>query len=115
ADARRIVVLEGVANPDNVGGVFRNAAALGADAVLLSPACADPLYRKSIRTSMAATLYVPFASADEWPADLTRLRAAGFTIIALTPRASSASLAELAAGPLPTRMALVAGNEGTGL
>src|SRR5262249_29496186 len=65
ATAARIAVLEDVANPDNVGGVFRNAAAFGFDAVLLSPACCDPLYRKAIRTSMAATLRIPFAILDD--------------------------------------------------
>ena len=60
-NARTVIVLEDVGNPDNVGGLFRAGAALGADAVLLSPGCADPLYRKSIRTSMAATLMLPFA------------------------------------------------------
>ena len=62
-----VVVLEGVTNADNVGGVFRNAAAFGADAVLLSPTCCDPLYRKAIRTSMAATLRVPYARIGDWP------------------------------------------------
>ena len=69
-DARTIVVLEGVANADNVGGVFRNVAAFGADGVLLSPTCCDPFYRKAIRTSMGATLRVPFARIDDWPAVL---------------------------------------------
>jgi tRNA G18 (ribose-2'-O)-methylase SpoU len=83
-----IVVLEGVSNADNVGGVFRNAAAFGAGGVVLSPTCCDPLYRKAIRTSMGAVLRVPFARvADEdWPGALTRIRAGGFTLVALTPR-----------------------------
>jgi tRNA G18 (ribose-2'-O)-methylase SpoU len=81
-----IIVLEGVTNPDNVGGVFRNAAAFGAAGVLLDPACCDPLYRKSIRTSMAAVLRVPFAHVDAWRDDLGTLRELGFTIAALTPR-----------------------------
>ncbi len=89
-----LVVLEGVSNADNVGGVFRNAAAFGVDGVLLSPTCCDPLYRKAIRTSMAATLRVPFAraGADDWPAALTSVKAAGFTIVALTPRQPSETL-----------------------
>ena len=76
AGARLLVVLEGVSNADNVGGVFRNAAAFGADGVLLSPTCCDPLYRKAIRTSMGATLRVPFAraGADDWPGVLARVR-----------------------------------------
>ena len=75
--------------PDNVGGVFRNAAAFGADAVLLSPTCCDPLYRKAIRTSMGATLRVPFARMPDWPGTLDRLRRARFTVVALTPRRPS--------------------------
>ena len=113
--ATRIVVLEDVANPDNVGGVFRNAAALGAGAVLLGPSCCDPLYRKAIRTSMGAVLKVPFARADDWPADLMRLRAAGFAIAALTPREPSESLDAFADRVRDSHIALVAGNEGAGL
>jgi len=109
-----LVVLEAVTNADNVGGVFRNAAAFGADAVLLSPTCCDPLYRKAIRTSMAATLQVPFARIEPWPAELDAVRAAGFSVIALTPRAPSSTLEAFAETPLP-RMALVFGTEGTGL
>jgi len=110
-----VVVLEAVANADNVGGVFRNAAAFGADAVLLSPSCCDPLYRKAIRTSMAATLQVPFARMEEWPHGLAALRARGFTIVGLTPRASAQSLDSFAASSRPARIALLVGNEGTGL
>ena len=73
-DARLAVVLESVTNADNVGGVFRNAAAFGAGAVLLSPTCCDPLYRKSIRTSMAAVLKVPFGRMTQWPEALQHLR-----------------------------------------
>jgi tRNA G18 (ribose-2'-O)-methylase SpoU len=117
ASARSVVVLEGVANADNVGGAFRNAAAFGVDAVVLSPTCCDPLYRKAIRTSMGAALLVPFARAagDEWPAALTRLRSAGFTLVALTPREPSELLDAFAARPRPSRLALIVGTEGTGL
>jgi tRNA G18 (ribose-2'-O)-methylase SpoU len=110
-----LVVLEGVTNADNVGGVFRNAAAFGADAVLLSPACCDPLYRKAIRTSMAATLRVPYAWIEDWPDGLDDLRARGFAIVALTPRQPSVSLAAFAASPRPLRIALLVGTEGDGL
>ena len=112
-----LVVLEAVSNADNVGGIFRNAAAFGAGGVLLSPACCDPLYRKAIRTSMGATLRVPFASAGvaDWPRVLTRIKAAGFTIVALTPREPSATLEAFALRPRPPRLALIAGAEGTGL
>jgi tRNA G18 (ribose-2'-O)-methylase SpoU len=114
AAARTLVILEGVANPDNVGGVFRNAAAFGAGAVLLSPACGDPLYRKAIRTSMGAVLRVPYATAEPWPHALTEVRAAGFCIVALTPHEPSEAL-EAFAARTPPRVALVLGTEGEGL
>jgi tRNA G18 (ribose-2'-O)-methylase SpoU len=110
-----LAVLEGVTNADNVGGVFRNAAAFGAGAVLLSPTCCDPLYRKAIRTSMAATLQVPYARVDDWPRGLDELRARGFTIAALTPREPSTALAAFVASALPSRIALLVGSEGDGL
>jgi tRNA G18 (ribose-2'-O)-methylase SpoU len=110
-----LIVLEAVANADNVGGVFRNAAALGADGVLLSPTCCDPLYRKAIRTSMAAVLRVPFARAGDWPGALSDVRAAGFTIVALTPREPSESLDAFRSRPRLNRIALVVGAEGAGL
>ena len=112
--ARVVVVLEAVANADNVGGVFRNAAAFGADAVLLSPSCCDPLYRKAIRTSMGATLQVPFARVADWPRGLAPLGAGGFTIVGLTPRGPAQSLDSFAASR-PARIALLVGNEGAGL
>ena len=115
APAKTIVVLEGVTDPDNVGSVFRNAAALGADGVLLSPACCDPFYRKAIRTSMGAVLTVPFARAEEWPTALMDVRAAGFTRVALTPRQPSETLERYAAGPRSARLALMVGTEGAGL
>jgi tRNA G18 (ribose-2'-O)-methylase SpoU len=112
-----LVVLEAVANPDNVGGVFRNAAAFGAGGVLLSPTCCDPLYRKAIRTSMGAALSLSFARVDDgdWPAVLMRVRAAGATIVALTPREPSETLDAFAVRPRPSRIALLLGAEGGGL
>lgn len=115
AAARRIVVLEAIGNPDNIGGIFRNAAAFGVDGVLLAPGCADPFYRKAIRTSMAATLRVPFAELSSWPHGLRDIKAGGFSIVALTPHASAERLADFAARPLPARLALLLGNEGDGL
>jgi tRNA G18 (ribose-2'-O)-methylase SpoU len=115
ASARTAIVLEGVGDADNVGGVFRNAAAFGAGAVLLSPTCCDPLYRKAIRTSMAATLRVPFARLDRWPAALSRVRAHGFTVVALTPREPSESLDAFASRPRPGKLAILVGTEGAGL
>jgi tRNA G18 (ribose-2'-O)-methylase SpoU len=115
ASGSRVVVLDGVTNADNVGGVFRNAAAFRMDGVVLSPTACDPLYRKAIRTSMGAVLRVPFARADEWPAALSVVRAAGFTIVALTPREGSEPLDRFAARPRPPKIALVVGSEGAGL
>jgi tRNA G18 (ribose-2'-O)-methylase SpoU len=113
--ARAVVVLEAVANADNIGGVFRNAAAFGVDAVLLSPTCCDPLYRKAIRTSMATTLRVPFARFEHWPQGLASLREQRFTIAALTARPGAQSLEAFAAAKRPDRLALLVGAEGTGL
>jgi len=112
--ASMVIVLEGVTNADNVGGVFRNAAAFAADAVLLSPTCCDPLYRKAIRTSMGATLQLPYAHLDDWPRGLDALRDRGFTIAALTPRQEAATLADFASRR-PSRVALLVGTEGDGL
>ena len=116
--ARSLVLLEDVGNPDNVGGVFRNAAAFGAGAIVLSHGCADPLYRKAIRTSMAATLRLPFSIvpfADLWTAALTRVRVAGFQLVALTPRPDAVDLETWAAGRSGQPVALLLGTEGTGL
>lgn len=109
----RVVVLEGLSNHDNVGGVFRNAMAFGADAVVLCPRCCDPLYRKAIRTSMGGSLCVPFARALHWPDALERLRERGYAIVALDP-AGDVALGD-PARPLPGRVALVVGTEGEGL
>lgn len=109
----RLVVLEGVNNPDNIGGIFRSAAAFGVDAVVLGPACSDPLYRKAVRTSMAATLAVPFAVAGAWPDALTTLRAHGLAIIALTPAADARAIDDVPRDL--ARAALLVGAEGDGL
>jgi tRNA G18 (ribose-2'-O)-methylase SpoU len=106
-------VLEGVKNPANVGGLFRSAAALGGDLVVLGPACADPLYRKSVRTSMGATLDVPYAAATNWPAALDRLRAHDCEVVALTTESAALPLSRFV--PRTGRLALLAGAEGTGL
>jgi tRNA G18 (ribose-2'-O)-methylase SpoU len=113
---RRLVVLEQIANADNLGGIFRNAAAFGVDAVVLGPGCCDPLYRKSIRVSMGAALQVPFCHADAWPADVEALRAAGFAVAALTPSRHAQDIGTWAAVlPAGARLALLAGSEGAGL
>jgi tRNA G18 (ribose-2'-O)-methylase SpoU len=104
-----------VSDADNVGSVFRNVAAFGAGPVLLSPACCDPLYRKAIRTSMAATLRVPFARVDPWPDRLSVLRAHGFALVALTPRDPAEDLDVFASRARGAKLALLIGNEGAGL
>lgn len=108
---RALVVMERLANPDNVGGVLRNAAAFGAAAALLSPGCADPLYRRAIRVSMGNALVVPFAPLADWPRDLDRLRAAGYTIVALTPRPDAIDIARVEA----RRVAILVGHESDGI
>jgi len=113
---RLLLVLEDVTNPDNVGAVFRNGSAFGADGVLLSPGCADPLYRKSIRVSIGSSLCLPFARLAGWPDDLRVLRESGHVILALTPRARAIDITEFGTTrPVPERVALLIGAEGTGL
>jgi tRNA G18 (ribose-2'-O)-methylase SpoU len=114
ASARRLVVLEGVADPDNVGGVFRNAAAFGADGVLLSPTTCDPLYRKAVRTSMAASLQVPFTRVEPWPDVLSEI-GSHMTLIGLTPKEPAMTIDEFAASGVPDRLALLVGSEGSGV
>jgi tRNA G18 (ribose-2'-O)-methylase SpoU len=111
----RLVLLEEASNPDNVGGVLRVARALGGDAVLLSAGCCDPLYRKTVRVSMGAALTVPWARIAAWEAALARLRAAGYTLIALTSRGETDVAALGATLPVPARAALLVGAEGQGL
>ena len=112
---RRLVVLDEVSNPDNVGGVLRVARALGADAVLLSSGSGDPLYRKTIRVSLGASLALPWARVTAWEEALGRLGAAGYVRVAL----STAGALDVAAlgvrAPVPERVALLLGNEGDGL
>jgi tRNA G18 (ribose-2'-O)-methylase SpoU len=105
-----VVVLEGLAQADNVGSVFRNAHAFGAAAVLLDAACCDPLYRKALRTSLGAALDVPFAriAVD----DVRSLKTGGYRLVALTPAADAAPID---AADLTGRVALMAGAEGPGL
>ncbi len=113
--ARHLVCLERIANADNVGGIFRNAHAFGTHGILLDGVSTDPLYRKAIRTSMAATLQVPFARAEPWPHALTELRRLGFTVIATTPADSAIPLADAAKSVAGRPRALVFGHEGDGL
>ncbi|MEE4542955.1 RNA methyltransferase [Streptomyces sp. V4-01] len=113
AGARRVVVMEAVNDHTNIGAIFRSAAALGMDAVLLSPDCADPLYRRSVKVSMGAVFSVPYARLARWPQDLDAVvRAAGFHLAALTPAPDAVDLGAL---PRHERLALLLGAEGPGL
>ena len=111
-DARRIVILENVADPTNVGAIFRSVAAIGADAVLVTPRCSDPFYRRAIRVSMGTVLQVPWTRMGEWDAARTEL--AGFHVAALALADGAVPLREFAASA-PERVALVLGAEGEGL
>jgi tRNA G18 (ribose-2'-O)-methylase SpoU len=111
-----VVGLEQLTDPANVGSVFRNALAFGADAVVLAPGGAHPLFRKSVRVSMAATLAVPFARAEPWPDALGKLRAEGFVVLACVAQQGALDLRSFGRErPLPARVALLFGTEGAGL
>lgn len=114
AAASRLLALEGVGNPDNIGGLFRTASAFAADGLLLDAASGDPFYRKAIRTSMAATLRIPFVRTSDLPSALATLRSKGFRVVALTPSASAQSIDDLAE-PRRDRLVLMLGSEGAGL
>ena len=119
AGARRIAVLENIQNPTNLGAIFRSAAALGMDAVLLTPDCTDPLYRRCVRVSMGTVFQVPWAhigaEAADWPASgMARLTAMGFKTAALALRDDSCSVDDPALMAEP-KLALVLGTEGDGL
>ena len=113
---RCLLALEGVGNPDNIGGVFRVAAAFGADGILLDRTSGDPLYRKAIRTSMGAAFRVPFAQTKEWLETLALIRAAGADVVALTPDASATNLSDyVSSRSRERRLVLMLGAEGSGL
>jgi tRNA G18 (ribose-2'-O)-methylase SpoU len=111
--SRRVAVLEDIVDHANVGAAFRSAAALGIDAVLVTPRCADPLYRRSVKVSMGAVLQVPWTRVP-WPAGLGALREAGYVTAALALTEDALTLDELAARRHP-RLALLLGTEGEGL
>jgi tRNA G18 (ribose-2'-O)-methylase SpoU len=114
--SRFVAVLERVVDADNVGSVFRSAEAFGVDAVLLSPGCCDPFYRKAIRTSSGATLVVPCAAAAPWPDALDHLRAGGCVIAAMTPDDEAVDIGEFVERPAARgRIAVLLGTEGHGL
>jgi tRNA G18 (ribose-2'-O)-methylase SpoU len=112
AGASRIVVLEDIVDHTNVGAIFRCVAGLGFDAVVLSPRCADPLYRRSVRVSMGAALTVPYARMADWRSGLGGLRSAGFRLLALVLADDAVPISEVAADG---RLALLLGTEGDGL
>jgi tRNA G18 (ribose-2'-O)-methylase SpoU len=114
ANARRVAVLEDIVDHTNIGAIFRSVAALGVDAVLVSPRCADPLYRRSIRVSMGTVFQVPWARLPEWPEGMSVLRESGFTTAALALEPDSLTITELADRNDP-KLALILGTEGDGL
>jgi tRNA G18 (ribose-2'-O)-methylase SpoU len=113
AGARLVVILEAINDHENLGALFRNAAAFGADAVLLCPRCADPLYRRSVRVSLGHVLHLPFARVEPWPEGLEAVEAAGLRMIALTPDRRAVPLDRIAEDDAPT--AILVGAEGAGL
>jgi tRNA G18 (ribose-2'-O)-methylase SpoU len=113
-DVSRVLVLEDIVDHTNVGAVFRSAAALGVDAVLTTPRCADPLYRRAVRVSMGTVFQVPWTRIEPWPAGLQVLQDHGFTVAAFALGDGAVSLDDLAANQ-PDRLAMVFGTEGDGL
>ncbi len=114
--ARRLMVCEDIVDHTNVGAILRNAAGLGWDGVLLSPRCADPLYRRAVKTSMGTVFSLPWARLDDWGSALPALRASGFTVVALALSDDAVDLDEAAAGlGTDARVAVLLGTEGAGL
>jgi len=113
--ARTVAVLEGVNDHENLGSIFRNAAGLGVDGVIFGTGCADPLYRRAVRVSMGHALLVPFAKAQQWPADLNQLQDNGFRLLAMTPNPAAQTLAEAIDGLADQKVAILVGAEGPGL
>ncbi len=113
AGARSVLVLEDLVDHTNVGAVFRSGAAMGFDAVLLAPRCADPLYRRAVKVAMGAVFSVPWTRLEDWYDALPALSARGFTTMALTLAEDSVPIEEAVHGV--DRLALVLGSEGHGL
>lgn len=111
---QRVAVFEDIVDHANLGAAFRNAAALGVDAVLLTPRCADPFYRRAVKVSMGAVFQVPWTRLESWPKDVDLLREAGFTVAALCLSGQSITIDELAARNYE-KLALIFGTEGDGL
>ncbi|GLU47778.1 TrmH family RNA methyltransferase [Nocardiopsis ansamitocini] len=113
--ARRVVVLEDIVDHTNVGAIFRSAAGLGIDAIVLAPRCADPLYRRSVKVSMGAVFTLPYTRLHDWYGGLADLRERGFQLLAMTPAPGSVLLADALAAADGDRHALLLGTEGDGL
>lgn len=113
-DACRVVVLEGIVDHTNVGAIFRSVAGIGADAVIVTPTCADPLYRRSVKVSMGTVFQVPWTRAESWPGVLDELRDAGFVVAGMALAEGAVPLDEFAARQDP-KVALVMGTEGDGM
>jgi tRNA G18 (ribose-2'-O)-methylase SpoU len=114
AGTTMIAILEDINDHENLGVIFRSAGSLGVEAVLLSPRCCDPLYRRSVRVSMGHVLAVPWTRLEPWPEGLAAVAAAGFTLAALTPAADADALPQWSARP-DERVAVLLGAEGPGL
>lgn len=112
ASASRLVLLEGLNDPENLGAIARSARALGIDGAVLDPTCIDPYYRRTVRVSMGEILFLPTARAEHWPADLDVVRAGGFEIWALTPDPAATPIWDL---DVPARVAVLLGAEGPGV
>lgn len=117
APGRPIVIMEHLANHDNVGGIFRSAAALNAAGIMISPATADPLYRKSLRVSVGCVLKLPWMRMVDWPTGLQALKGMGVRVLALSPREDAVELESIVEGLTETkqRCAILVGAEGPGL
>jgi tRNA G18 (ribose-2'-O)-methylase SpoU len=111
---RRVALFEDIVDHANLGAAFRSAAALGVDAVFLSPRCADPLYRRAVKVSMGAVLQVPWTRLESWPKDIEEFRRQGFVTAALCLADKAITLPELAARRYD-KLALMLGTEGDGL
>jgi tRNA G18 (ribose-2'-O)-methylase SpoU len=112
--ASRVAILERVNDHENLGALFRNAAAFGIDAVLLCPQCSDPLYRRTVRVSIGHVLHVPWTRATPWPDAVAAVSARGFRVLALTPQPTARALDTIAIRP-GERVAVILGAEGPGL
>lgn len=114
AGARRLVVLENITDHTNVGAIFRSVAGIGADAVIVSPSCADPLYRRSVRVSMGTVLQTPWTRASSWEEIIACLSRNDVSVVALALTPDAETLDQFAANP-PEKLAIVLGTEGMGL